>query len=78
MVREFKSAVKSLAVIDPNEKLTDHIIQETWRHHVPAKDHAQIVRTSEAVLDAYLCLRQGNVARGMARLALLLAAWNKA
>ena len=32
------------------------------------------MRTSEAVLDAYLALRNGNVARGMARLALLLAA----
>ena len=39
-----------------------------------AKDHAQIVGTAEAVLDADLSLRQGNVARGMARLALLLAA----
>ena len=74
VVREFEAAVKSLAAIDPHEPLTGHIIQETWRNHVPAKDHAQIVRTSEAVLDAYLALRQGNVARGMARLALLLAA----
>ena len=74
MVREFETAVKSLAVIVPQEPLTGHIIQETWRNRVPAKDHAQIVRTSEAVLDAYLALRQGNVARGMARLALLLAA----
>ena len=74
VVREFEAAVKSLAAIDPHEPLTGHIIQETWRNHVPAKEHAQIVRTSEAVLDAYLALRQGNVARGMARLALLLAA----
>ena len=74
VVREFEAAVASLAAIDPSEQLTGHIIQETWRNNVPAKEHAQIVRTSEAVLDAYLSLRQGNVARGMARLALLLAA----
>ena len=74
VVREFEAAVASLAALDPSEQLTGHIIQETWRDNVPAKEHAQIVRTSEAVLDAYLALRQGNVARGMARLALLLAA----
>ena len=74
VVREFEAAVASLAALDPSEQLTGHIIQETWRNNVPAKEHAQIVRTSEAVLDAYLALRQGNVARGMARLALLLAA----
>ena len=74
VVREFEAAVASLAALDPSEQLTGHIIQETWRNNVPAKEHAQIVRTSEAVLDAYLSLRQGNVARGMARLALLLAA----
>ena len=74
VVREFEKAVASLAALDSNEKLTGHIIQETWRNSVPAKEHAQIVRTSEAVLDAYLALRNGNVARGMARLALLLAA----
>ena len=32
------------------------------------------MRISEAVLDAYTALRQGNVARGMARLTLLPAA----
>ena len=42
VVREFEAAVKSLAAIDPHEPLTGHIIQETWRNHVPAKEHAQI------------------------------------
>ena len=41
---------------------------------MPAKEHAWVVRISEAVLDAYIALRQGNVVRGMARLTLLLAA----
>ena len=60
--------------MDPDEKLTGHIIQETWRKNVPAKEQAWVVRISEAVLDAYIALRQGNVVRGMARLTLLLAA----
>ena len=42
VVREFEAAVKSLAAIDPHEPLTGHIMQETWRNHVPAKEHAQI------------------------------------
>ena len=41
---------------------------------MPAKEHAWVVRISEAVLDAYIALRQGNVVRGTARLTLLLAA----
>ena len=41
---------------------------------MPAKEQAWVVRISEAVLDAYIALRQGNVVRGMARLTLLLAA----
>ena len=75
VVREFEEAVARLKQPeDPQGVLPSASIMEAWREHVPAREHALVVRVSEAVLSAYTALRSNQVAKGMARLALLLAA----
>ena len=75
VVREFEDAVRRLkAPEDPAAPLASTSITEAWREHVPAKEHALAARVSEAVLNAYCALRAGQTAKGMGRLALLLAA----
>ena len=75
VVREFEEAVARLKQPeDPQGVLPAASIMEAWREHVPARDHMLVVRVSEAVLSAYTALRSNQVAKGMARLALLLAA----
>ena len=75
VVREFEEAVRRLkAPEDPSAPLAATSIVEAWREHVPAKEHALAARVSEAILNAYCALRAGQTAKGMGRLALLLAA----
>ena len=54
--------------------LPSQSIVDAWREHVPAREHALVMRVSEAILNAYCALRAGNIDKGKARLALLLAA----
>ncbi len=75
VVREFEEAVRRLkAPEDTAAPLPATSIVEAWREHVPAKEHALAARVSEAILNAYCALRAGQTAKGMGRLALLLAA----
>ena len=58
VVREFEAAVASLAALDPSEQLTGHIIQETWRNNVPAREHVQIVREELQMVKFWKCSEQ--------------------
>ena len=72
---EFEAAVKRLKMPEnPDAVLPSQSIVDAWREHVPAREHALVMRVSEAILSAYCALRAGNVEKGKARLALLLAA----
>lgn len=72
---EFEEAVRREAPPeDPAElDVTLGQLQRAWRQTVPAKEHALVVRVSEALLHVYHHLRAGRTQQGMARVALLLA-----
>ena len=75
VVTEFEAAVKRLKTPDNMDAvLPSQSIVDAWREHVPAREHALVMRVSEAILNAYCALRAGQVEKGKARLALLLAA----
>ena len=75
VVAEFEAAVKRLKTPDNMDAvLPSQSIVDAWREHVPAREHALVMRVSEAILNAYCALRAGNIDKGKARLALLLAA----
>ena len=75
MVEKFEAAVKRLKMPEsPDAVLPSPMIVEAWRGHVPAKEHHLVIRVSEAILNAYCALRAGQIEKGKARLALLLAA----
>ena len=75
VVREFEEAVARLKrPEEPGVLLPAQSLVDAWREHVPAREHALVVRVSEAVLSAYCAFRANQVPKGMARLALLLAA----
>ena len=75
VVTEFEAAVKRLKMPEnPDAVLPSQSIVDAWREHVPAREHALVMRVSEAILNAYCALRAGQVDKGKARLALLLAA----
>ena len=75
VVAQFEAAVKRLKTPDNMEAvLPSQSIVDAWREHVPAREHALVMRVSEAILNAYCALRAGQLHKGMARLALLLAA----
>ena len=70
---EFEAAVKRLKTPeDPDAVLPSQSIVDAWREHMPAREHA--IRVSETNLNAYCALRAGQVEKGKARFALLLAA----
>ena len=69
-----EAAARLMPPDNPRELLPHRSLLAAWRENVPARGHALAVRVSEAVLDAYGALRQGQVTKGMARLCLLLAA----
>ena len=75
VVAQFEAAVKRLKTPDNMEAvLPSQSIVDAWREHVPAREHALVMRVSEAILNAYCALRAGNIDKGKARLVLLLAA----
>ena len=75
MEAEFERAVRSLrSSTAEGDTITGADILTVWREHCPAKEHHLIIRIGEAVVDALISLRAGQIAKGRARLCLLLAA----
>jgi len=75
VVREFEQCVTRLRPLGPGQtRPSDVDMLGAWREHVPLREHPLALKVGEAVMDAFLAIRRGEVDKGQARLALLMGA----